>query len=41
VGWKKCKERTFAIERIRSAAIFDEKYEIPENWTPESIILDK
>lgn len=34
-------ERTFAIERINSAALLDEKYKIPANWTPESIILDK
>ncbi len=34
-------ERTFAIERINSAAILDETYSIPKNWGPESIILDK
>ena len=34
-------ERTFAIERINSAALLDEKYEIPKGWRPESIILDK
>lgn len=34
-------ERTFAIKRINSATILDEKYSIPKNWTPESIILDK
>ncbi len=34
-------ERTFAIERINSAAILNEKYVIPKNWSPESIILDK
>jgi len=33
-------ERVFVIERIRSAAILDEKYSIPKNWSPESIILD-
>lgn len=33
-------ERTFAIERINSAAILDEKYTIPDG-SPESIILDK
>ena len=32
---------TFAIERINSAAILDEKYTIPKNWSPENIILDK
>ena len=34
-------ERTFAIERINSATLLDEKYNLPENWSPESIILDK
>ena len=34
-------ERIFAIERINSAALLDEKYEIPKGWRPESIILDK
>jgi len=34
-------ERIFAIERINSIAILDEKYIIPNNWSPESIILDK
>ena len=34
-------ERTFVIERINSAAILDEKYSIPENWSPESIVFDK
>lgn len=34
-------ERTFAIERINSATLLDEKYNIPENWSPESIILGK
>ena len=34
-------ERIFAIERINSAAILDEKYTIPKNWSPENIILDK
>ena len=34
-------ERTFAIERINSAAILEEKYAISKNWSPESIILDK
>jgi len=34
-------ERTFAIERINSVALLDEKYTIPKNWSPESIILDK
>ena len=33
-------ERTFAIDRINSAAILDEKYTIPDG-SPESIILDK
>ena len=32
-------ERVFAIERIRSAAILDEKYSIPKDWNPENIIL--
>ncbi|MFH1365224.1 MAG: WYL domain-containing protein [archaeon] len=34
-------ERTFVIERINSATILNEKYVIPKNWHPESIILDK
>ncbi|MEK6927171.1 MAG: WYL domain-containing protein [Nanoarchaeota archaeon] len=34
-------ERTFAIERISSAAILDKKYNIPKNCSPESILLDK
>ncbi len=34
-------ERTFAIERINSATILDEKYKIPKDWSPESIILNK
>lgn len=34
-------ERTFAIERINSAMLLDEKYKIPKGWSPESIILDK
>lgn len=34
-------ERTFVIERISSATILDEKYTIPKNWSPESIVLDK
>jgi len=34
-------ERTFVIERINSATILNEKYTIPKNWSPESIILDK
>lgn len=34
-------ERTFAIERINSIAMLDERYRIPEGWSPESIILDK
>ena len=34
-------ERTFVLERISSAAILDEKYNVPKNWSPESIILDK
>ena len=34
-------ERTFVIARINSAAILDEKYSIPENWSPESIVFDK
>lgn len=34
-------ERTFVIERINSAAILDEKYIIPKNWNPESIILSR
>lgn len=34
-------ERTFAIERINSAAILDENYKIPKNWSPENVILDK
>ncbi|MBU2522845.1 MAG: WYL domain-containing protein [Nanoarchaeota archaeon] len=34
-------ERTFAVERINSATILDEKYAIPKNWSPESIIIDK
>jgi predicted DNA-binding transcriptional regulator YafY len=34
-------ERTFVIDRINSAAILDEKYKIPKDWSPESIILDK
>lgn len=33
-------ERTFVINRINKAALLNEKYEIPKNWTPESIILD-
>ena len=34
-------ERNFVIDRINSAIILDEKYTIPKNWSPESIILDK
>jgi len=34
-------ERTFAIDRINSAAILDKKYVIPKNWSHENIILDK
>ena len=34
-------ERTFVIGRINSAAILNEKYTIPKNWSPENIILDK
>lgn len=34
-------ERNFVIDRINSVAILDEKYKIPKNWSPESIILDK
>jgi len=34
-------ERNFVIERINSAVLLDEKYKIPKNWGPESIILDK
>ena len=34
-------ERTFVIRRINKAAPLDEKYAIPKNWTPKSIILDK
>lgn len=34
-------ERTFAIERINSAAMLDESFTFPTNWSPESIILDK
>lgn len=33
-------ERTFVVDRINKAALLDEKYKIPKNWTPESIILD-
>ncbi|MDP1729428.1 MAG: WYL domain-containing protein [archaeon] len=34
-------ERTFAIKRINSVALLDEKYNLPKNWTSESIILDR
>jgi predicted DNA-binding transcriptional regulator YafY len=34
-------ERTFIIDRINAAAILGEKYAIPENWTPESIVSEK
>lgn len=34
-------ERTFVIRRINKAALLDEKYKIPKNWSPESIILNK
>lgn len=34
-------ERNFVTDRIHSAVILDEKYNIPNNWSPESIILDK
>ena len=34
-------ERTFVIKRIYSAAILEQKYNTPKNWSPESIILDK
>ena len=34
-------ERTFIIERINSATLLNEKYKIPKDWSPESIILDK
>jgi predicted DNA-binding transcriptional regulator YafY len=34
-------ERTFVIDRINAVALLDEKYAIPENWSQESIILDK
>ena len=34
-------ERTFITERINSAAILAEKYTLPKNWNPESVILDK
>mgnify|MGYP001574454825 FL=1 len=33
-------ERTFIIDRINKAALLNEKYRIPKNWTPESIILN-
>ncbi len=34
-------ERTFVTRRINKAALLDEKYKIPKNWSPESIILNK
>ena len=34
-------ERNFVIDRINSVTILDEKYTVPKNWSPESIILDK
>lgn len=34
-------ERTFVIDRIYAAVILEEKYNIPEGWRPESIILEK
>ena len=34
-------ERTFVIDRIYSAAILEDNYNIPNNWRPESIIRDK
>ena len=34
-------ERNFVIDRINSATLLDEKYNIPNNWEPEDIILDK
>lgn len=34
-------ERTFVIDRINQSKLLDEKYEIPNGWEPESIILDK
>ena len=32
-------ERTFVIDRVKAAKLLGEKYKIPENWEPESIIL--
>ena len=34
-------ERTFVIDRIIAATMLEEKYVIPEGWSPESIILGK
>ncbi len=33
-------ERTFVIDRIHQARLLDENYEIPKDWSPESIILN-
>ncbi len=33
-------ERTFVIDRINKATLLKEKYTIPKNWSPESIIFD-
>ena len=33
-------ERTFVIDRIISAIILNEKYNIPKNWSPGSIITN-
>lgn len=33
-------ERTFVIDRINKIALLDNRYNLPENWNPESIIVD-
>jgi predicted DNA-binding transcriptional regulator YafY len=34
-------ERTFVIDRIRSAKMLQETYFIPEKWSPDSKIIEK
>ena len=33
-------ERTFVIDRIRSAIVQEEPYELPSNWKPKSKVWD-
>lgn len=32
-------ERTFVKDRINKVALLNDKYKIPKNWSPESIII--